>query len=94
MPNLIKIGGGQEHFGLFLVDFIWNDPFMELYLFVKNQTNTLTGTSEVLYPVYMGENTDPIYKIISQNKMFLLPTYPIFFQHVIGNRLFFLFGLV
>ena len=25
--------------------------------------------------------------------MFLLPTYPIFFQHVIGNRLFFLFGL-
>ena len=21
-----KIGGGQEHFGLFLVDFIWNDP--------------------------------------------------------------------
>ena len=34
-----------------------------------------------------------LYKIISQNKMFLLPTYPIFFQHVIGNRLFFLFGL-
>ena len=26
MPNFIKIGGGQEHFGLFLVDFIWNDP--------------------------------------------------------------------
>ena len=25
--------------------------------------------------------------------MFLLPTYPIFFQHIIGNRLFFLFGL-
>ena len=24
--NVIKIGGGQEHFGLFLVDFIWNDP--------------------------------------------------------------------
>ena len=24
MPNFIKIRGGQEYFGLFLVDFIWN----------------------------------------------------------------------
>ena len=33
MPNFIKIGGGQEHFGLFLVDFIWNDPIiMEMSL--------------------------------------------------------------
>ena len=23
MPNFIKIGGGQEHFGLFLVDFMY-----------------------------------------------------------------------
>ena len=40
------------------------------------------------------EKIQTLYKIISQNKMFLLPTYPIFFQHVIGNRLFFLFGLI
>ena len=40
------------------------------------------------------EKIQTLYKIISQNKMFLLPTYPIFFQHVIGNRLFFLFGLM
>ena len=26
MPNFIKIGGGQEYFGLFLVDFIRNAP--------------------------------------------------------------------
>ena len=38
----------------------------------------------------MEKNTDPRYKIISQNKMFLLPTYSIFFQHIIGNILFFL----
>ena len=34
-----------------------------------------------------------LYKIISQNKNVLLPTYPIFFQHVIGNRLFFCLAL-
>ena len=34
-----------------------------------------------------------MYKIIFQNKMFFLPTYPIFFRHVIGNRLYILFGL-
>ena len=26
MPNFIKTGGGQDYFGLFLVDFIWNYP--------------------------------------------------------------------
>ena len=41
----------------------------------------------------MDKNTDPRYKIISQNKFFLLPTYPIFVQHVIGNRLFFCLAL-
>ena len=41
----------------------------------------------------MEKNTDPRYKIISQNKKNLLPTYPIFFQHVIGNRLFFCLAL-
>ena len=33
------------------------------------------------------EKIQTLYKIISQNKMFLLPT--LFVQHVIGNRLFF-----
>ena len=32
------------------------------------------------------EKIQTLYKIISQNKMFLLPT--LFVQHVIGNRLF------
>ena len=32
MPNFIKIGGGREHFGLFLVDFIWNDPLYEIVI--------------------------------------------------------------
>ena len=34
------------------------------------------------------EKIQTLYKIISQNQKMLLPTYPIFFQHVIGNRLF------
>ena len=34
-----------------------------------------------------------ICKIISQNKMFFLPTSPIFLQPVIGKKQFFLFGL-
>ena len=42
MPNFIKIGGGQEHFGLFLVDFIWNDPHGKI------QTHTIHISSVIV----------------------------------------------
>ena len=35
LPNYIKIGGGQEHFGLFLVDFIWNDPKTGIFFILQ-----------------------------------------------------------
>ena len=60
-------------------------------------SNKVAWLERILIVVFLHltwkKNTDHSYKIISQNKMFLLPTYPILFQHVIGNRLFFLFGL-
>ena len=47
MPNVIKIGGGQEHFGLFLVDFIWNDPFVKPVI-KSTRTTWVRGDIQVL----------------------------------------------
>ena len=57
--NLIKIVGGREYFGSFLVDLIWNDPtclaclvnaaYIQIYMFQYHQVYLFTCNQRCTY---------------------------------------------